>query len=161
MIERLREQVSGLEGILDQCQIQLLQSGLESSPLFWVLVAMVAFSAGLGMLRVAWHASRDGFFIIDRWEKLPHMFPDYYPRLWLILGYLSLVLNLFVPLRSSYFYCFYNQHILLAGSCSLSWWPWTSWGWLVTTSWRGCAHGPRKRLRTSRKSLLPPRYTFI
>ena len=66
MIDQLREQLSGISENLGQCQTLLAQSGLVASPLFWLLVAAVVFSAGLGGLRILWHARRDGFFIIDR-----------------------------------------------------------------------------------------------
>ena len=68
MIEQLREQVRDLLTDLAQCQGEPgpLNVGNGPSPLFWLLVAMVIFSAGLGVLRIAWHARRDGFFIVDR-----------------------------------------------------------------------------------------------
>ena len=68
MIEQLREQVSDLLADLAQCQGKPgpLNVGDGPSPLFWLLVAMVVFSAGLGVLRIAWHARRDGFFVVDR-----------------------------------------------------------------------------------------------
>ena len=73
MIAQLRDQVRELLGDLAQCQDQPdhQNMGQGPSPVFWLLVAMVAFSAGLGVLRIAWHARRDGFFIVDRWgEKI-------------------------------------------------------------------------------------------
>ena len=68
VIEQLREQVSGLLADLAQCQGELgpLNVGDGPSPLFWLLVAMVVLSAGLGVLRIAWHARCDGFFVVDR-----------------------------------------------------------------------------------------------
>ena len=68
MIEQLREQIQELLGDLAQCQDQPdhQNMGQGPGPVFWLLVAMVVFSAGLGVLRIAWHARRDGFFIVDR-----------------------------------------------------------------------------------------------
>ena len=68
VIAQLRDHVRELLGDLAQCQDQSGQLILDQAPgpLFWLLVALVAFSAGLGMLRVFWHARRDGFFIVDR-----------------------------------------------------------------------------------------------
>ena len=68
VIAQLRDQVRELLGDLAQCQDQPdhQNMGQGPSPVFWLLVAMVAFSAGLGVLRIAWHARRDGFFIVDR-----------------------------------------------------------------------------------------------
>ena len=67
MIEQLREQIQELLGDLAQCQDQPdhQNMGQGPGPVFWLLVAMVVFSAGLGVLRIAWHAHRDGFFIVD------------------------------------------------------------------------------------------------
>ena len=67
LIAQLKGQVQELLGQLAQCQDQSdpENMGPGPSPLFWLLVAMVAFLAGLGGLRVAWHARRDGFFIVD------------------------------------------------------------------------------------------------
>ena len=68
LIAQLKGQIQELLDQLAQCQDQPdhQNMGQEPSPLFWLLVAMVAFSAGLGVLRVAWHTRRDGFFIIDQ-----------------------------------------------------------------------------------------------
>ena len=77
IIERLREQVSGLEGILAQCQAQLIQSGLESSPLFWVLVAFSVLSFSLGSCRVLWHSRHEGFFIVDRYVGINFLLMKY------------------------------------------------------------------------------------
>ena len=68
VIAQLRDQVRELLGDLAQCQDKPdhQNMGQGPSPVFWLLVAMVAFSAGLGILRIVWHARRDGFFIVDR-----------------------------------------------------------------------------------------------
>ena len=68
VIAQLRDQVRELLGDLAQCQDQPGHQNMGQGPslVFWLLVAMVAFSAGLGILRIAWHARRDGFFVVDR-----------------------------------------------------------------------------------------------
>ena len=66
VIEQLKEQVREVLGDLAQCEARGGQLYLGSSPLFWLLVGAVAFSAGLGALRILWHVRRDGFFIVDR-----------------------------------------------------------------------------------------------
>ena len=51
VIERLKEQVREVLGDLGRCEAQGGQLLVGPSPLFWLLVAAVAFSAGPGALR--------------------------------------------------------------------------------------------------------------
>ena len=68
VIAQLRDQFRELLGDLARCQDQSGQLTPDQGPgsLFWLLVALLAFSAGLGALRIFWHARRDGFFVVDR-----------------------------------------------------------------------------------------------
>ena len=68
LIAQLKGQIQELLDQLAQCQDQPYHQNMGQGPssLFWLLVAMVAFSAGLGVLRVAWHDRCNGFFIVDR-----------------------------------------------------------------------------------------------
>ena len=66
IIEHLKEQLTGLQSALGQCHTEMALAGIRAGPLFWVLVIMVVGAVFLGGVRIAWHARRDGFFIVDR-----------------------------------------------------------------------------------------------
>ena len=66
IIEHLKEQLAGLQSALGQCHTEMALAGIRAGPLFWVLVVMVVGAVILGGVRIAWHARRDGFFIVDR-----------------------------------------------------------------------------------------------
>ena len=70
IIEHLKEQLTGLQSALGQCHTEMALAGIRAGPLFWVLVIMVVGAVFLGGVRIAWHARRDGFFIVDRWVIL-------------------------------------------------------------------------------------------
>ena len=70
VIELLKEQLTGLQSALGQCHTEMALAGIRAGPLFWVLVIMVVGAVFLGGVRIAWHARRDGFFIVDRWVIL-------------------------------------------------------------------------------------------
>ena len=66
IIEHLKEQLAGLQSALGQCHTEMALAGIRAGPLFWVLMVMVVGAVILGGVRIAWHARRDGFFIVDR-----------------------------------------------------------------------------------------------
>ena len=66
IIEHLKEQLTGLQSALGQCHTEMALAGIRAGPLFWVLMVMVVGAMILGGVRIAWHARRDGFFIVDR-----------------------------------------------------------------------------------------------
>ena len=66
IIEHLKEQLTGLQSALGQCHTEMALAGIRAGPLFWVLMVMVVGAVILGGVRIAWHARRDGFFIVDR-----------------------------------------------------------------------------------------------
>ena len=65
LIAQLKEQLCEAMEELADCQGHP-DMGQGPKALFWLLVAMVVTSAGLGAMRVFWHAHRDGRFIVDR-----------------------------------------------------------------------------------------------
>ena len=65
LIAQLRQQLCEAVEQLAQCEGHP-GMGRIPEPVFWLLVAMVAASVGLGGLRLLWHATYDSRFIFDR-----------------------------------------------------------------------------------------------